>query len=176
MARLGTGALSIVNGRAVGSIALVRAPGYSLDIIAEPDSGGPPILLPDLQFSGGIIEVTIRGPEQGGWRPTLVLSWGKDPSIASASDAMLLVSDDGMRLAVRAFWDTLPSIGRRPGLTTIEDDEEILGPMREMRAAKQKRITQEKLVAWAGTFTISELRGYLKVTGKDWRRDFLDTF
>lgn len=176
MVRLGTGALSIIDGRAVGSLELARPPGYSVDIIAESDSLGPPILLPALQFSGGTVRATIRGPERDGWRPTLVLSWHDDPSVATASDAMLLASDDGMRRAVRAFWDALPSRGRRPGLTTITNDDEILGPMREMRAADQKRITQETLVAWAGTFTISELRGYLKVTGKDWQRDFLDTF
>ena len=64
-------------------------------------------------------------------------------------------------------------IGRPPGLTTIVNDEQLKVPILEMRHDR-RRITQETL-AWAGTFTLSELRGYLRVTHRRWR-DFLDSF
>ncbi len=65
--------------------------------------------------------------------------------------------------------------GRPPGLTTIEDDETIKAPVRAMRRDGRRRITQSAVVAYAGTFTISELRGYLHVTGRIWR-EFLRSF
>lgn len=114
MARLGRGAWRNEDGRALATIAIAGMPGYTVDLIAECDGGGPSILLPDLRFSGGIAEATIRGPENPGdpkhpglypWRPTLVLSWHNDPSVATASDAGLLVSDKesdhGMQRAAR---------------------------------------------------------------------------
>jgi hypothetical protein len=62
--------------------------------------------------------------------------------------------------------------GRTPGLTTIANDDEILAPLREMRA-DGRRVTQATLIGWTCTFTLAELRGYLRVTGQSWR-DFLD--
>lgn len=64
--------------------------------------------------------------------------------------------------------------GRPPALTTITDDEEIRAPVREMRE-KKRRITMGTVVAWAGTFTMAELRGYLRVTGRTWS-EFLHSF
>jgi len=65
------------------------------------------------------------------------------------------------------------ALGRPPGITTIVSDEEIAGPIREMRA-KGHRVTMPTVVAWAGTFTIAELRGYLRVTKRRWT-EFLNT-
>lgn len=65
------------------------------------------------------------------------------------------------------------ALGRPPGITTIVSDEEIAGPIREMRA-KGHRVTMPTVVAWAGTFTMAELRGYLTVTKRTWR-EFLNT-
>lgn len=158
MARLGTGAWRIEDGRAIASIALARVPGYSVDLTAETDSFGPPILLPALRFSGGIVEATIRGPKRADWRPTLVLSWRNDPAVATASDAMLLASDESMQRAVRAFWDSLPPMGRGPG--AIRDDDQIRRVVAEMRRDHMK-VTLKAIAAYSGEFTVDNLRYWL---------------
>jgi hypothetical protein len=58
--------------------------------------------------------------------------------------------------------------GRPPGLTTIENDEQIWAPIREMKK-QGRRITQRSLAAFSSSFTVDELQGYLKVTNRSWK-------
>jgi hypothetical protein len=75
-----------------------------------------------------------------------------------------------LRDAVVRLWRARLPVGRPPGLTTIPDDESLREPIREMQADK-RRITIPKLAAWSG-FTEAEIRGYLRVTGRE-LADFL---
>jgi hypothetical protein len=63
--------------------------------------------------------------------------------------------------------------GRPPGLTTIQDDEQLREPIREMRRDRI-RPTQPTVAARSG-FTVAEIRGYLTVTGRSWA-EFLSSF
>lgn len=63
--------------------------------------------------------------------------------------------------------------GRPPGLTTIENDEQLRKPIREMRRDRRK-VTQASVAAYSG-FTVPEIRGYLSVTHRRWV-DFLHNF
>ncbi len=92
---------------------------------------------------------------------------------AGVSDVDLLSRDASARWAVRAFLDTLSAVGRPPGLTDIENDEQIRSVVRELRA-NHTRVTQQNVVAWAGTFTLSALRNYLRVHGRKWA-EIIDT-
>jgi hypothetical protein len=64
--------------------------------------------------------------------------------------------------------------GRPPGLTSIEDDEQLCTTIREMRRDKVKRFYQTTVAARSG-FTVAEIRGYLKVTNRTWA-EFLRSF
>jgi hypothetical protein len=73
---------------------------------------------------------------------------------------------------------TLPNLtalptGRRRGLTTIAEDEQLRAPIREMRR-DGVRVTRPAVAARAG-FTVAEIRGYLSVTGRSWAQ-FLASF
>lgn len=63
--------------------------------------------------------------------------------------------------------------GRPPELTTITDDEQLRVHVRAMRRDRV-RITRESLAARSG-FTVAEVRGYLRVTGRSWA-EFLSSF
>lgn len=67
-----------------------------------------------------------------------------------------------------------PPVGRPPGITTIESDEEIWQAIRDTRRAG-RRFTERNVAAVGGTFTYANLRSYLNVTGRSWR-ELLDTF
>jgi hypothetical protein len=64
--------------------------------------------------------------------------------------------------------------GRPPGITTIQDDDEIRVVIAGMRTAR-RRVTMPAVAATSGTFTLAELRGYLRVTGRTWT-EFLGTY
>ena len=63
--------------------------------------------------------------------------------------------------------------GRRRGSTTIQEDEQLRAPVREMRRAGRK-VTLDTLAASSG-FTRSEIRGYLKGTDRGFG-EFLRSF
>jgi hypothetical protein len=148
-----------------------------LRVVARTDAeGGRAILLrgrqaPHRQWYGHLVEAHLR------WgNDHLALVWPgspSDPVAAVVSDPMLLATDRTAQWAVRALFDAVAALGRPPGLTTITNDDEILTPLRAMRA-DGRRITQPTLAAFSGRFTVDELRGYLRVNGKRWR-DILDT-
>ncbi|CAN5234065.1 hypothetical protein BH24CHL7_BH24CHL7_14640 [soil metagenome] len=112
------------------------------------------------------------GPED------LHLSWPDDPNVpvnhCEVSDVLALARDPKAQRAVRAFFDALPKVGRPAGMTTIVDDEDLKAPVREMRRDHVRRITVPALASRAG-FTVADVRGYLKVTGRT-LAEFLDTF
>ncbi len=91
---------------------------------------------------------------------------------AEVSDVALLARDRTAQWAVRAFLDTLPKLGRTPGVTTIQSDEALATAVREMRRGGW-RVTEQAVATRTG-YTRAELRGYLRVTGRTWQ-DFLDT-
>ena len=57
--------------------------------------------------------------------------------------------------------------GRPPGLTDIEDDEQILEVVRLLRR-QGIRPTQKSVAAASGTFTLSALRNYVRLSGRKW--------
>jgi hypothetical protein len=63
--------------------------------------------------------------------------------------------------------------GRPPGLTTIAEDDELRKPIGEMRRDR-RRTTLRNVAAYSG-FTVSEIRGYLRVTDRTWA-EFLSSF
>lgn len=76
-----------------------------------------------------------------------------------------------------SLWAGRPRPGRPPGLTVIENDEQLWQAMRATRTADRK-LTMENVAAVGGTFTYANLRSYLRVTGRSWaavRAEFLHT-
>jgi hypothetical protein len=60
--------------------------------------------------------------------------------------------------------------GRPPGITSIENDEQLAKPVREMLADK-RRVSYRTLAGWSG-MSESTIRGYLRVTHRT-LREFL---
>jgi len=93
------------------------------------------------------------------------------------SDAILLARDSTARWAVQALFDTLTTMGRPPGLTVIENDEQVYKAMRATKAAGRK-LTMHNVAAIGGTFSYDNLRRFLGHQGRSWARfrdDFLHT-
>lgn len=147
---------------------------------ARTDHAGPMVTVHQADgttWRAGVVWAALRWTEGEG-SPDLTLGWpGKPnhgrPTYAMVSDALLLASDRRAQRAVRAFWDTLPPLGRTPGSTTIQDDEQLRGPVREMRRDRI-RVTRPALAARSG-FTEAEIRGYLDSTGRSFT-EFIASF
>ena len=64
-------------------------------------------------------------------------------------------------------WRRLGRTGRPPGQTTIQNDEQLRPSIAALRH-DSRVVTVGHVAAHAG-FTVAEVRGYLRVTGRTWR-------
>jgi len=155
-------------------------------------------------WDAGLVWATFRwSPDDGpadlllwwpGHPPDIHVAWREDstdppsddvpdpPGIESlnavgVSDAVLLARDNTAQWAVQALFDTLTTMGRPPGLTVIENNEQVYEAMQATKA-KGRKLTMHNVAAIGGTFTYDNLRSYLHLTGRNWvrfRDDFLRT-
>jgi hypothetical protein len=65
-------------------------------------------------------------------------------------------------------------VGRPSGITNIESDDVVHDALRATARA-ERRLTAANVAANGGTFTYSNLRSYLRVTGRTWQ-EFRDSF
>jgi hypothetical protein len=113
--------------------------------------------------------VTVNDPETGaqvairGDDATITLSGDADPKYVNR------LWRDARHLAGLA-----QRIGRPPGSTIITSDEQIRAVVLQMRRDRRK-VTEDTVATFAGTFSKANLRHYLTATGRTWR-ELLRTF